>query len=285
MVADKRFAVVGQPVAHSLSPLIHRRFADAAGIELEYETLAASPEDFEAKVRAFFAAGGAGLNVTLPHKEAAVQLASEASELAASAGAGNTLCPVDGGGEGQFKAYNTDGLGLRADLAALGVELQGRAVLLLGAGGAARGIVEVLLQANPVLLVVANRTMAKAQTLAERFGLLLPDVMVATADPSLVCDEYVLAINATSFGRDAGDAGGELPPALQFAVDRADFCYDLGYSNPPREDTAFCAAARRAGKECSDGLGMLVRQAAESFEIWHGVKPEVDAVLDELRQG
>ncbi len=260
-----RYAVIGHPVAHSRSPWIHERFARATGEDVEYGRIDAAPEQFVAAVQAFRRAGGKGLNVTVPHKEAAFRLCSETSPRARAAQAANTLVL----GERLF-GDNTDGAGLVRDIEAnQGYRLRGRSVLLLGAGGAARGVVGTLLEAGVARLVIANRTVDKAYELARRFP-----PATACGYPQLGGERFDLLIDATSAGLQ--DAALPLPPTL-FAP--GVLAYEMVYGR----ETAFLAAARAAGARACDGLGMLVEQAAESFLLWRGVRPETRAVLAELR--
>ena len=283
MTAQKRFAVFGNPASASLSPHIHRHFARQLGITLDYDIVEPAESDFETQVREFFRAGGAGANVTLPFKERALALADSPSERAIRAGAANTLWPSD---EGGLIADNTDGEGLVADLARLGVEVAGRTLLILGAGGAARGILPALLEQKPGLVVIANRHMARAQTLAERFADMVSDILIATADPALVADRYDLVLHATAFGRADGDElEPNLPPMFAAALERAAFCYDLNYTPEPGHPTALCAAADRADVPSADGLGMLVQQAAAAFALWHGVSPNAAQTFLALQAG
>lgn len=260
-----RYAVIGHPVMHSRSPWIHARFARATGQDLEYGRIDAAPERFEAAVAEFRLAGGKGLNVTLPHKEAAFRLCSERSARAEAAGALNTLVL----GERIF-GDNTDGAGLVRDIETHeGYPLRGRSVLLLGAGGAARGVVGALLEAGAGRITIANRTMEKARALAARFSR-----TAACGFGELAGQRFEVVINATSAGLQ--DAALPLPAAL-FAP--GVLAYDMVYGR----DTPFLAEARHCGARVRDGLGMLVEQAAESFLLWRGVRPETHAVLLELR--
>lgn len=257
-----RYALIGHPVAHSKSPWIHARFARDTGQDLEYGLIEAPLEGFAAAVDAFRAAGGRGLNVTLPFKEQAFRYCGRVS--ARATGVVNTLA-FDGGVYGD----NTDGVGLVRDLQEnLGLPLRGRRLVLMGAGGAAQGVVGALLEAGVASLVVANRTLHRAEALAARH----PGVS-ASAYESLQGRADVV-INATS----AGLAGGG--PALPRGVlGPGTLAYDMVYGR----DTAFLAAARGAGARACDGLGMLVEQAAESFHLWRGVRPATAQVLRELR--
>ncbi|HEX7079789.1 MAG TPA: shikimate dehydrogenase [Gammaproteobacteria bacterium] len=265
-----RYALVGFPVHHSRSPLIHGLFARQTGQNLSYELIEADPASFETAVRGFGAAGGKGLNVTVPHKEAAFRLAQRTGPEAKVAGAANTLT-FDGG----IRADNTDGVGFLRDLTVnLGAVIESRRVLVLGAGGAARGILPPLLESRPRELVVANRTLARAAELRERFQA-LGELRIVTFAELAGAGAFDLVVNATSAG-----LRGETPPFPAEIVGRETFCYDLAYG---RGDTPFVAWARRAGAERAvQGLGMLVEQAAESFLIWRGVRPETAPVIRQL---
>ncbi len=262
----ERYAVIGNPVAHSQSPAIHARFAALTGKDIAYERIEAPLDGFDRAVAAFRAAGGRGLNITLPFKQAAFRYCDETSERARAAQAVNTLVFTD-----RVRGDNTDGIGLVRDLESnLALPLRGKSVLLLGAGGAAQGVVGSLVEAKIARLVVANRTFAKAAELAARFA-------PAVAMPYEKLEgAFDIVINATS----ASLSGAELvlPASL---IGESSVAYDMAYGR----DTAFLQAARRAGARCSDGLGMLVEQAAESFFIWHGVRPATRAVLASLRGG
>lgn len=257
----QRFAVIGHPVSHSLSPEIHALFASQTGLGLTYTALDAEPDTFEARVRDFFAEGGAGLNVTLPFKERAFAMAEEVSSRAKSAGSANTLWRQGG----RLHADNTDGIGLLRDFMRLNVSLQGR-ILVLGAGGGARGILPILLSEHPEALFLANRTPARAEARALEFA----GVTVIHPMERPVVD---VVINATS-----ASLSLEVPDGFSFSG--APFCYDLAYSN--QADTPFTAAARALGLNAADGLGMLIEQAAEAFYIWHGVRPDTSTVHETL---
>ena len=267
-----RYAVIGHPVAHSRSPFIHARFAAQTGLSLTYTTIDAAPEHFAAAVRDFLAAGGKGLNVTVPHKEAALKLVQELTPRAQRAGAVNTLAlrPGDAGLLGD----NTDGAGLARDLLNNHrVMIAGRRVLLLGAGGAARGVLAPLLGLKPSELTVVNRNVARARELVERFRDLGQLRAIGYADFGR--DPYDIVINAT-----AASLAGELPPLPAGIVDSRSICYDMAYG---REDTPFVRWAHERGcARALMGLGMLVEQAAESFHLWHGVRPDTASVLSEL---
>ena len=269
----KRFAVIGHPVAHSLSPRIHAAFGRQTGIALEYSALDAPPELFDAIVAEFAAEGGLGANVTLPHKNRAVSVCTTLSERARRAGAVNTLVRTATGWEGD----NTDGTGLVRDLTERqGLDLRSRRTLLIGAGGAARGVAPALLDAGVGDLYIVNRTPERADALAD-----------ALASPGRVHPRYLrdvdtlgtfdLIVNATSAAR--ADGLPSLPMALANPRTAA---VDLSYGEVA---IPFLAWARAAGAhDCIDGLGMLVEQAAESFQRWHGVRPETDEVYETLRE-
>ena len=261
-----RYAVIGHPVAHSRSPWIHAEFAQACRQDMEYGRIDAAPGGFAAAADAFRAAGGKGLNVTLPFKEDAFRYCARTSDRARDAQAVNTIA-FDAGPFGD----NTDGVGLVRDLEAnLAFALAGRSVLLMGAGGAAQGVAGALLAAGIARLVVANRTAARAQALAARF------TGVKGCGYSALEGRFDLVVNATSAGL-AGES-----PDLPAGILRAGvLAYDMVYGR----DTPFLSAARFAGVRACDGLGMLVEQAAESFFIWRGVRPETRAVLARLRAG
>lgn len=264
-----RYAVIGNPVAHSKSPLIHAEFARQTGQDLIYEALTAPLDGFAKTVDAFRAAGGKGANVTVPFKVDAWAYATRLSERARRAGAVNTL--VFQGEE--VLGDNTDGAGLKRDITQnLGVELAGRRILLLGAGGAARGVLEPLLESRPALLFIANRTPEKARQLATAFASLGPvDGGGFEVIPDLGFD---VVIDATSAA--LSDAALTLP-AHVFAPGA--LAYEMMYGRT----TPFMAAARAAGARVADGLGMLVEQAAESFHLWRGIWPETAPVIALLR--
>lgn len=270
------YAVIGHPVAHSLSPKIHARFAAQTGADLHYTAILAPLDGFAQAVRDFAAAGGRGMNVTLPFKEEAFRLATRLSIRAHAAGAVNTLSF----GPGEIFGDNTDGAGLVRDIASnLSRALAGRRILLLGAGGAARGVLLPLLLENPARLTIANRTPQKAIDLAAEFAAFslvarcVPEGC-GFADPAVRSDAFDLVINATSAGLQG--AAPDIPDSL-FAPGA--LVYEMVYGR----ETPFMTQARRAGAQVVDGLGMLVEQAAESFLVWRGVRPETAPLLRELR--
>lgn len=267
-----RYGVMGYPVSHSRSPVIHRLFAMHTAQEIQYELLQVSPEKLETAVRQFQRTGGKGLNITVPHKRAVRKLVDQISERASTAGAVNTLSFRGG----EIHGDNTDGIGLLRDLGInLGVPLEGSNILILGAGGATRGIVGPLLEMQPRSLRIANRTLDKAQVIADHFDRhgpisACPFNMVPVGEP------YDLVINATSAG-----VSGETPPYPGTAVSEGTFCYDLSYGLNP---TPFSVWGREQGASKSVmGWGMLVEQAAESFEIWRGVRPDTAPVLKQMQ--
>ena len=266
-----RYAVVGHPVSHSKSPLIHQLFARQTGQRLTYELLDAPPERFAAAVREFGAAGGKGLNVTVPHKEAAFALVDELSEAATAAGAVNTLTFAAGG----LRGDNTDGVGFLRDITVNHRQpLASRRVLVLGAGGAARGILGPLLAAGASEIVLANRTEERAERLVAQLG--SPAGLRAAGFAELASlAAFDVLINATSVG-----LKGESPPFPASLLGSQSFCYDLVYSV---HDTPFVAWARRHGAaRAVQGWGMLIEQAAESFFIWRGVRPDTRSILKQL---
>jgi shikimate dehydrogenase len=260
-----RYAVVGNPIAHSRSPQIHTLFAAQTDQDLRYETLLAPLDAFAATVRGFIAAGGAGLNVTVPFKEQAFRLADTLTPRARAAGAVNTLSFTDG----RIAGDNTDGAGLVADITHnLGTAIAARRVRLIGAGGAARGVILPLLEQQPAQLALVNRTADKAVALAQAFA------GCNACDFATLAGAFDLVINATSAG--LSDAELPLPPGI-FAT--GCLAYEMVYG----KQTAFLNQARSAGARCADGLGMLVEQAAEAFFVWRGIRPDTAPVLKTLR--
>jgi len=271
MNSPDRYAVIGHPVQHSRSPFIHARFAAQTGQSISYTTIDATPEHFDTAARGFFAGGGRGLNVTIPHKEAAARLAAELTPRAQRAGAVNLLAVRS---DGRLLGDNVDGAGLVRDLVTNHhVDISGRRVLLLGAGGAARGVVAPLLELKPIGFTIANRNVARAHELAQRFADLGPVRAIGYED--LAGKAYDLVINAT-----ASSLAGTLPPLPPAVIDMQTTCYDLAYG---RDGTTFSRWAQQLGcAQSLTGLGMLVEQAAESFQLWRGVRPATTAVLRDL---
>jgi shikimate dehydrogenase len=270
MIISTSYAVIGHPVSHSLSPRIHAAFARQTGVAMDYRAIDA--EDFDDVVRAFAEAGGVGANVTLPHKQRAAALCSGLSDRARRAGAVNTMMRVDAGWHGD----NTDGAGLVRDLTGRNsLDLRGRRTLLLGAGGGAHGVAPGLLDAGIADLYIVNRTSERADALADALG------EPGRVHPRYLEDvgalgEFELIVNATSAAR-----SGVFPNLPMSLVGRRTTVVDLSYGEAA---IPFLAWARAAGcRDAIDGLGMLVEQAAESFALWHGVRPETDAIYAELR--
>ena len=268
-----RYVVIGHPIAHSKSPAIHQAFAAQTGQDLRYDTLLSPLDDFAGTWQAFRAAGGRGANVTVPFKEEAWALCQQLSHRARLAGAVNTLSLT---ATGELLGDNTDGLGLVQDICVnAGWSLANKRVLLLGAGGAARGVIQPLLAAGVSMLWVANRSVEKAQTLAALFAQEGAVQALALTDLSQVHEPVDVIINATS----ASLHGERL--ALPGSLVHADtVAYDMMYGR----DTAFLQWAREHGvQHRRDGLGMLVEQAAEAFFIWRGVRPHTQEILRALR--
>ena len=268
--AMDRYVVFGNPVAHSLSPEIHARFAASLGERIEYARHEVPPGAFAEHARAFFERGGAGANVTLPFKIDAFRFAARATQRARNAGAANFLARRGDA----IEADNTDGAGLVADLTHnLGLQLRGARILLLGAGGAARGVIGPLLDLGPAGLVIANRTRAKAVELCEAFDAAGNVAAASLAD--IPAAEYALVLNATS----TSTRGEPLALAPQL-IGPGVTAYDMAYGEAAR---GFVARAQAAGARAVDGLGMLVEQAAESYHLWRGRRPETAPLLAELR--
>lgn len=266
-----RYAVVGNPIAHSKSPLIHTEFARQSGQDLSYEALLAPLDGFAQTVSEFRSSGGTGLNVTVPFKQEAWRFATRLTERARLAGAVNTL-RFSGA---DILGDNTDGAGLVRDITAnMGFAIRGKKVLLMGAGGAARGVILPLLGEHPALLAIANRTPARAHELAEQFQ---AHGDISSGDyASLAECRFDLIINATSSS--LSDERPPLPPGV-FAP--GSLAYDMMYG---KGLTPFLQFARDHGAaQTADGLGMLVEQAAESFFLWRGVRPETRPVIERLR--
>lgn len=270
-----RYAVIGNPIAHSKSPLIHAAFARQTGQDLTYGRILGHPGAFVDEVRAFFADGGRGLNITVPFKEQAWALADERSPRAETAGAVNTLIPLAQGG---LRGDNTDGVGLVRDLRSNhGFVFTGRRVLLLGAGGASRGVLRPLLETGLSELVIANRTPAKALDLAASATSLGPVQGCGLADLGAIAnDGFDLIVNGTSAG-----LSGETPALPAGCLAPHGWTYDMLYGDQP---TAFCRwGSSQGAARVLDGLGMLVEQAAESFWLWRGLRPETAPVIAMLR--
>ncbi len=268
----KRYAVFGHPVLHSLSPKIHQAFAKQSGIALEYLAIECAPGDFAGTLSSFARSGGEGGNVTLPHKQRAAELCALLSARAKRSGAVNTLIKHGNGWLGD----NTDGAGLVRDLTNRhGLDLRGRRTLMLGAGGAARGVAPALLDAGIGELYVVNRDTQKADALVDLLG--EPGrVHSRYFDDLASLGEFELILNATSATRH-----GSLPALPMGMVGTRTAAVDLSYGEAAIPFLAWARAARAA--QAIDGLGMLVEQAAESFFLWHGMRPDTDPVFAELQ--
>jgi len=267
------YAVMGNPIAHSKSPLIHHLFAEQTGEQLQYDALLVAPDGFAQAIAVFFIRGGKGLNVTVPFKQEAWEIADELSDRARCAGAVNTLTMDEQGG---LFGDNTDGIGLIRDLTHnLGIGIRDTNILMLGAGGAARGVLGPLLEQQPAMLHIANRTPQRATELAASFA----DIgeLSASGLEDIPERHYDLIINATAAG-----LHGEVPALPEGTVARDSWCYDMVYGSEP---TAFMRYAQQCGSQHAfDGLGMLVEQAAESFRLWRGVMPLTAPVIAALRK-
>lgn len=266
-----RYAVLGQPIAHSKSPRIHQLFAEQTGECLQYSAIEVPAEQFTEVVTSFFANGGKGLNCTVPLKELAWAYSEHKTERAQLAKAVNTLALQQ---DGSILADNTDGIGLVTDLKHNhGIALAGRRILILGAGGASRGIISPLLAEAPEQIVIANRTLAKAQQLATEFT--GKGRVSACSYSDLNGQSFDLIINATS-----SSLTDELPPLAEGLLANQGSCYDLAYSN---KATIFVRwGLEHKALKSLDGLGMLVEQAAEAFTIWRGIRPKTAPIIDLL---
>lgn len=266
-----RYAVVGNPIDHSKSPLIHRLFAEQCKQDMHYDLMKAPLDGFEDSVQQFFSGGGGGLNVTVPFKEQAWQLAAQLTPRARLAGAVNTLYLDQ---HGQLCGDTTDGVGLVNDiLDNYRGKITGKRLLVLGAGGAVRGVLEPLLKQQPMELVVANRTAAKAELLAQDFAAL---GNISGCGFAGISGSFDLVINGTS-----ASLQGQLPPLPSGVLADGGWCYDMMYGAEP---TPFMLWATEQGAEkVMDGLGMLIEQAAEAFSIWRDVRPQTSAIMAEVR--
>jgi shikimate dehydrogenase len=271
--APDPYGVVGHPISHSLSPFIHGMFARETGQAMSYRLYDVSPGEFTTFVAGFFDHGGRGLNITVPYKIVAVEAANELTARAAHAAAINTLVLR---ADGTILGDNTDGVGLVRDLCDnLGLVVTNRRVLVIGAGGATRGVLAPLLGLSPTLVVIANRTPDRAAALAAAFSDLGATQGVGFEDVG--SEPFDLIINATS-----ASLSGDMPPVPPAAVGRATVCYDLAYG---RAATVFIDWARAHGcAQALQGWGMLVEQAAEAFRLWRGVRPATGTVLMALKE-
>jgi shikimate dehydrogenase len=267
------YGVIGHPVAHSRSPFIHGIFAKQTGQDMVYRPHDVPPEKLHSHVMDFWRRGGRGLNVTVPHKVAACTMVRAMSERAARAGAVNTLLMDQDGITGD----NTDGAGLVRDLTAnLKVDLGAARILMVGSGGAVRGVVAPLLDQSPALIMIAGRAAERAEALARIFGALGP--VQGCSLERLGRGAFDIVINATSAG-----LAGAVPAIPASVIHETTFCYDMSYA---RAGTAFLAWAKQQGcRRMAQGWGMLVEQAAESFELWRGVRPATEPVLAALTAG
>lgn len=274
MTAVDKYAVFGNPVRHSKSPQIHTAFAGQCEQELQYRAVLVQPEKFESACRQFFADGGRGLNITVPFKRNACEFADNLSKRARLAGAVNTLRLEQ---DGTIFGDNTDGTGLVRDMIAnLGWTLASSRILVLGAGGAVRGVLELLLREKPQTLRIVNRTAARAEQLAREFEQLGP--VAGAGYESLGTEQFDLIINGTS-----ASLGNDLPPLPGNLLTDKSCCYDMVYAAQP---TVFMRwAAQHTAWSVADGLGMLVEQAAESFYLWRGLRPQTGPVIAEIRAG
>lgn len=268
-----QYGVIGHPVAHSWSPFIHGMFARQTGEPVVYRLHDVLPQDFRAYVLEFFSRGGRGLNVTVPHKVAAAELANELTPRAERAMAVNTIAVQR---DNRLLGDNTDGAGLVHDLRDnLSVNLAGRRVLIVGAGGATRGVVAPLLVLRPAELVIANRTAERARAFAADFSDL--GAVQGCGFDDLGGQSYDVVINATS-----ASLAGEVPAIPASVIGPGSLCYDMAYS---KGDTPFLKWSREQGcTRAVQGWGMLVEQAAESFQLWRGVRPQTAPVLEALRE-
>lgn len=266
-----KLALFGSPVRHSLSPLIHRAFGAEAGIDLEYRVIESTPERFADDLAVFAESGGTGANLTVPVKQDGVSLCREIDRAATGAGAVNTL--VRRGQE--WFGSNTDGVGLVADLERLGLDVCGRAILILGAGGAVAGILGPLLELQPGRICILNRTGERTRSLAARFA---DRARIETGDLASgpAGNGFELVIQATSLGHQ-----GRMPPLKRTWLAPGAVAYDLNYGPAHRDFRALCLAQELA---CHDGLGMLVEQAARAFALWTGRRPDPAGLVDRLRR-
>ena len=274
MAEPDQYAVFGNPIAHSKSPAIHALFAEQTGQQMEYRAILAPIDGFEQAVREFAAAGGKGINITVPFKQAAFALASRLSPRAERAGAVNTFVIHN---SDEYFGDNTDGIGLARDLIRNhGLTLSGKRILLLGAGGAVRGALEALLGNRPQQLTIANRTVEKAIQLADDFADL--GNINGLGFDDLAAMQFDLIINGTS-----ASLKGEMPSVPASVIHADTFCYDMMYAAEPTVFMQWAANHGAVAANISDGLGMLVEQAAESFKLWRGVEPQTQPVIEAIR--
>lgn len=275
-MSNDLYAVIGHPISHSKSPKIHSLFASQTSEPVEYKAIEAPLNGFADTLKQFFERGGKGANVTVPFKEQAWQLADHRAARAEKAGAANTLYHDE---NGLLIADNTDGQGLVRDLTENhGVTLRGTRILVLGAGGAVRGVLAPILAQQPASLIIANRTVQKAEVLADLFASDAGDTELKACGFDHPSQPFDIIINGTS-----ASLQGDLPPLSANVINAGTLVYDMMYS---LQTTRFNQWALEQGAEKAvDGLGMLVEQAAESFRIWRGVIPETAPIIEELRKG
>ena len=266
------YAVFGSPIVHSKSPDIHRAFATQCEQDVIYTKQEVRPDEFETVCKEFFALGGSGLNITLPLKELAFQFADKLTARAQLAGAVNTLALTK---DGSVLGDNTDGAGLVWDMCDnLGWSLNGKNILILGAGGAVRGVLGPLLEKKPASILIANRTPERAYELAAVFATI--GNVQGTSYDNLPKYAFDIVINGTSMS-----LSGAIPPITSAQINKQTHAYDMAYGNRP---TPFLQWLNERGLvHLSDGLGMLVEQAAESFKLWRGVMPNTHPVINQLR--
>lgn len=269
-----KYAVFGNPIEHSKSPAIHTQFATSLGEQIDYRAILAPIDGFKKSVRDFFAQGGLGANVTMPFKEQAYELVDERTELAKIVGAVNTIKLLD---DGRLLGDNTDGVGFVNDLLANKVAIKDKRILLVGAGGAARGVVLPLLAQQPSEIVIVNRTSAKAQALADLFAQY--GQVKGYGFDDLPVSNYSLIVNSTS-----SSMLGELPALDKKHLSGCDWVYDMFYS---LKNTLFMQWAQDNKPDISvlDGSGMLVGQAAQAFYVWRNKMPEILPVVSALKAG
>lgn len=266
--ATTRCGVIGHPISHSRSPRIHRAFAEQIRLALDYVLIDAPPEKFATRVKAFFTRGGHGLNVTLPHKAAAFELADQAGKDARQAGVANVLTRLS---DGRLRADNVDGTGLVRDLACnLHSPLADRRILIVGAGGAAAGIMPALLDAGVSEAIITNCTRGRADALAQRLD--KPRLVAISLDSLPDWNAFDLVINATS-----ASLQGKRPTLPEAIIGKHTLAYDLVYAD---RATPFMEWADSLGARTADGRGMLIEQAADSFRIWHGTRPDTAPLIN-----
>ncbi len=269
-----RYGVMGNPIAHSKSPTIHQMFAEQTKQRLTYETILVDLGGLENAVGNFAGNLGKGLNVTVPFKEGAFRLLQHHNERALRAKAVNTIIFND---DGTLLGDNTDGVGLVRDIQQNhGLSIADRKVLILGAGGAVRGVLEPLLSEKPKKVVIANRTVTKAERLATDFAD-IGDIRGCGYEMLSEMGSFDMVINGT-----AASLHGELPPIPDASITPASVCYDMMYAADPTPFMQWCI--ERGAVHCFDGLGMLVEQAAESFKLWRGMMPQTEPVISAIRQ-